>query len=197
MVRNRSVALCNKSEITNVVCASSPATNVNPFAMVCATAISGTLATVQQTFCGNTPRTALRNNGCDGLLDGLCTGIDTLRMVGAVNYNCADDTTTNVAAARNLFCATPATAFTAGCLTDGTHDGTHGKVADAQNNFCANDCDERQYGLSTMAVIQQRFVPIPMPRPLATKPFATLCGGNDGITATDGTGGGMSCSFHC
>ncbi|MCA8834743.1 MAG: hypothetical protein K8953_06605, partial [Proteobacteria bacterium] len=61
------VALCNKSEITNVVCASNPATNVNPFAMVCATAISGTLATVQQTFCGNTPRTALRNNGCDGL----------------------------------------------------------------------------------------------------------------------------------
>ncbi|MCA8834691.1 MAG: hypothetical protein K8953_06345, partial [Proteobacteria bacterium] len=97
------VGLCNKVEITNVVCGSTAGTNVNPFAMVCETAIAaGSLATVQQTFCGSTPRTASTPHsvsGCNDILDTLCSGADSVATVGAASYNCLLDTTTNVATA--------------------------------------------------------------------------------------------------
>ncbi|MGU9963369.1 MAG: hypothetical protein ACNYPD_04595 [Candidatus Halichondribacter symbioticus] len=112
-------SLCNEGEITNVVCGSSPGTNVNPFASVCAVAIAGSLDTVQQTFCGGTARTATHSvNECNGILDGLCMGANSVKTgQGAAGYDCLGDSTTNVAAERVSFCETPATTYTTGCTT--------------------------------------------------------------------------------
>ena len=112
---------CNTTEIETAVCADS-GDHANPFATFCGdelgTSRSGTIEVVKQNFCGGTPRTAAHSvNECNGLLDALCSDAASVTTVGAANYNCLMDTTTNVVAARVGFCETPATTYTTGCTT--------------------------------------------------------------------------------
>ncbi|MCA8834352.1 MAG: hypothetical protein K8953_04625, partial [Proteobacteria bacterium] len=91
----------------------------------------------------------------------LCTGSATLETVGAVNYSCLNDTTTTVAAARNLYCTTPATTFTDGCATDGSHDGANGMVlavrkalAETCRDGTSAGCTQPADGLSGKSVAE-------------------------------------------
>nr|MCA8834882.1 hypothetical protein [Pseudomonadota bacterium] len=103
---------CATPQLSGMICGNNIGeSGTNPFADICKSNTQNVnhanLDTAKQISCGNTPRTASTPHSvsdCNSLLDTLCTGSATLETVGAVNYSCLNDTTTTVAAARNLYC---------------------------------------------------------------------------------------------